>query len=183
MIFQHQRTALIQRIFFLTRSINDRRPNNDHSLTGNLLIQPPPQTPFFCQTWPLKLRQLVHTKANKQHLHHKDPSSAPPHNSAMLPSSAPTSLCLAFLFALLPLTTAQNAAAGGGAGFAAAPVQYPTVVNVPSLLVEGGTTTVVQQPFTQTFVTPLATWAFPTPKVGSVGLGSIQGRIGTVRNP
>jgi hypothetical protein len=78
---------------------------------------------------------------------------------------------------------AQTAAAGGGGGIAAAPVQYPTVVNVPSLLIQDGTTAVVTQPFTQTFVTPLGTWAFPTPEVGSVGLGSIQGQIGTVRSP
>jgi hypothetical protein len=102
----------------------------------------------------------------------------------MLPSLTPTSLtlCLALALTTLPaLTTAQNAAAGGGAAGVAAPVQYPTVVNGPSLLTQGGTTTVVQQAFTQTFVTPLGTWAFPTPGVGSVGLGSIQGQIGTVR--
>jgi hypothetical protein len=36
--------------------------------------------------------------------------------------------------------------------------------------------------FTQTFQTPLGTWAFPTPQVGSVGLGNIQGTVGAVRN-
>jgi len=77
---------------------------------------------------------------------------------------------------------AQNAALGGAAGAgAAAPVQYPVVINGPSLLTQAGTTTTVQQAFTQTFVTPLATWAFATPEVGSVGLGSIQGQIGTVK--
>lgn len=108
----------------------------------------------------------------------------------MLPSITPTSssssLCLALTFllpllALLPLANAQSAAAGGGGGGVAAPIQYPTVVTGPSLLTQGGTTTTVQQAFTQTFVTPLGTWAFPTPGVGSVGLGSIQGVVGTVR--
>jgi hypothetical protein len=84
-------------------------------------------------------------------------------------------------FLLLLGAHAQNAALGGAGGGAAAPVQYPVVINGPSLLTKAGTTTTVQQAFTQTFVTPLATWAFATPEVGSVGLGSIQGQIGTVR--
>jgi hypothetical protein len=97
----------------------------------------------------------------------------------------PTILSLLTLISLfLPLTLAQNAALGGAGGaIAPAPVQYPVVINGPSLVTQGGTTTTVQQAFTQTFVTPLGTWAFPTPEVGSVGLGSIQGQIGTVRGP
>jgi len=93
----------------------------------------------------------------------------------------PSALFALLTTLLLPLVSAQNAAAGGGGAVAAAPIQYPTVVNVPSLLIQGGTTTTVQQAFTQTFVTPLGTWAFPTPGVGSVGLGNIQGVVGTVR--
>jgi len=83
---------------------------------------------------------------------------------------------------LLAPTLAQNAAlGGGGAGATQAASQYPTVSNVASLVTAGGSTTVAQVAFTQTFVTPLGTWAFPTPSIGSIGLGNIQGTVGAVR--
>jgi len=92
------------------------------------------------------------------------------------------SLLLALLLFLAP-ARAQNAALGGGvAGAAQAATQYPVVSNVASLVTVGGTVTTEAVVFTQTFVTPLGTWAFPTPSAGSVGLGNIQGTVGAVHN-
>ncbi len=92
------------------------------------------------------------------------------------------SLLLA-LFLFLAPGQAQNAALGGGVvGGGQAAVQYPVVTNVASLVTVGGVVTVQSVVFTQTFVTPLGTWAFPTPSAGSVGLGNIQGTIGVVHH-
>ena len=93
---------------------------------------------------------------------------------------------LAFLISLLvlaPFTTAQNAALGGAGNPAAspAPSQYPVVNVGSSLLTIDGKTSAVNGPFTQTFVLPLGTWAFPTPSAGSIGLGDIQGTVGAVK--
>lgn len=99
----------------------------------------------------------------------------------MRPTISTTLLSLALTLYLPSLSHAQNAAAGGGGGAVVVPVQYPTVINGPSLVTADGTTTTVQQAFTQVFELPLAAWAFPTPLSGSVGLGTIQGQIGTVR--
>lgn len=76
----------------------------------------------------------------------------------------------------------QNAAAGGGAQGTLAASQYPTTVMGPSLVTAGGSTVVVTQMFTQTFKSPLGTWAFATPSVGSIGLGNITGSVGAVKN-
>ena len=92
------------------------------------------------------------------------------------------SICLA-VFSIISLTAAQLAQ-GGGAGVVATSViavQFPTVVVGPSLFTNAAGTSAVQLPFTQTFKSPLGTWAYPTPAVGSIGLGSIQGTVGAVR--
>jgi hypothetical protein len=89
---------------------------------------------------------------------------------------------LTTLLSLVSFTTAQAIAAGGGA--AAVPpaaVQYPVVVVGPSLATVAGATTAINKPFTQTFVTPLGSWAYATPSPGTVGLGSIQGNVGGVK--
>lgn len=80
-----------------------------------------------------------------------------------------------------PSQTNAQAAPGGGAPPVANPLQYPVVVVGPSLTTVAGSTSAINLPFTQTFVTPLGTWAFPTPSAGSVGLGDIQGTVGKVK--
>lgn len=87
------------------------------------------------------------------------------------------------VLSLLSLCNAQIAQ-GGGAAIATTviAVQYPTVVVGPSLFVNAaGLTSAVQLPFTQTFKSPLGTWAYPTAVAGSIGLGNIQGTVGAVR--
>jgi len=103
-------------------------------------------------------------------------------------SSSPTTITL-LAFSVFSLATAspepepQIAQGGGVAAATLAAVQYPVVTNVASLQTINGVTTVVQIVFTQTFAaTPLGTWAFPTPGVGSVGLGDIQGTVGSVKS-
>jgi hypothetical protein len=98
------------------------------------------------------------------------------------------------ILALLSLTTAspdpdpepdpQAVAAGGGvAATTLANSQYPTVGIYGSLITVGGTTTATFAEFTQTFATTaLGTWALgPTPGVGTIGLGSIEGTVGIVK--
>jgi len=73
---------------------------------------------------------------------------------------------------------------GGAGGAAAAPAatQYPVVAMVPKIVIVGTLTTSSDFLFTQTFAaTALETWAFATPSVGSVGLGSVGGTVGGVR--
>lgn len=96
----------------------------------------------------------------------------------------PLSTLLAALAILPSLTSAQNAALGGGAAAVPAATQYPTVFAAQSLVTVGGVVQTQNVQFTQTFKTPLGTWAFPTPLVGSVGLGDIQGTVGAIKeNP
>ena len=82
-----------------------------------------------------------------------------------------------------PEPAPQIAQGGGIAPTTLAPVQYPVVSNVASLVTINGVTTVSQIVFTQTFAsTALGTWALgPTPLVGSIGLGDIAGTVGGVK--
>jgi hypothetical protein len=85
---------------------------------------------------------------------------------------------------IVPFTSAQIAAGGGVAPAPSlAATQYPTVLNVPKILIQGGVTTSQEVVFTQTFAsTALGTWAFPTPAVGTIGLGEIEGQVGEVKS-
>lgn len=99
-----------------------------------------------------------------------------------IPTPSTTILSVLLGVLILPsLTLAQNAALGGGAAAEAAATQYPTVFAAMSLVTVGGVVSTQNVQFTQTFKTPLGTWAFPTPLVGSVGLGNIQGTVGAVQ--
>jgi hypothetical protein len=54
---------------------------------------------------------------------------------------------------------------------------------IGSVYTVNGQTSVTQIQWTQTFAkTPLGTWAVgPTPRVGTVGLGDIQGEVGKLK--
>lgn len=84
----------------------------------------------------------------------------------------------------LPLEIRQIAAGGGIPSATLALTPYPTVSNAASYLVVGTTTTVTYKMFTQTFAsTALGTWALgPTPRIGTIGLGTIQGTVGVVKS-
>jgi hypothetical protein len=86
------------------------------------------------------------------------------------------------LLVLLPLTTAQNIAVGGGAAPAQTTVatQMPTTTQVqyPQTLANGEVTWVGTM-FTQTFVSVPDQW--PGPASGQIGLGNIAGTIGAVK--
>ncbi|KAE8449870.1 hypothetical protein EG329_007347 [Mollisiaceae sp. DMI_Dod_QoI] len=77
----------------------------------------------------------------------------------------------------------QVAAGGGVAATTLAASQYPTTSVAGSLFTVGGTTSAKWVLITQTFATTaLGTWDLgPTPGVGTIGLGSIQGTIGKVK--
>lgn len=94
-----------------------------------------------------------------------------------------TALCWVLaVLSLLSCVLAQNAALGGGAGGQLALTQYPTVFTGPSISTNAaGTGVVVTVAFTQTFKTPLGTWAYATPSAGTIGLGDIQGTVGAVK--
>ena len=87
-------------------------------------------------------------------------------------------------FALLVSATAepQLAQGGGVAVTTPAPTQMATVQYVGSLFTENGVTNATWGMHTQTFATTaLGNWPIgATPLSGVIGLGSIQGTIGTV---
>ncbi|KAF7947141.1 uncharacterized protein EAE97_004390 [Botrytis byssoidea] len=88
------------------------------------------------------------------------------------------------LLAFLPALTHAQAGLGGVTASSAATQMATTTVAAPSLYTVGSVTTVSYIPvYTQTFAkTALGTWAIgATPLVGSVGLGTIQGTVGTVK--
>ncbi|PVH89148.1 hypothetical protein DL98DRAFT_96903 [Cadophora sp. DSE1049] len=77
----------------------------------------------------------------------------------------------------------QVAAGGGIAATTLAPSQYPISTTAGSLFTVNGVTSATWKLFVQTFATTaLGTWDLgPTPGVGSIGLGDIQGTVGSVR--
>ncbi|KAH7399838.1 hypothetical protein BKA64DRAFT_466304 [Cadophora sp. MPI-SDFR-AT-0126] len=77
----------------------------------------------------------------------------------------------------------QLAAGGGVAPTTLAPSQYPISTTAGSLFTVNGVTSATWKLFVQTFATTaLGTWELgPTPAVGSIGLGDIQGTVGGVR--
>ncbi|KAF7933936.1 uncharacterized protein EAE98_003645 [Botrytis deweyae] len=89
------------------------------------------------------------------------------------------------LLAFLPTLTYAQAGLGGVVATLAATQMATTTTGAPSLYTVGSVTAVSYIPvYTQTFATTaLGTWAIgATPLVGSVGLGTIQGTVGTVKN-
>lgn len=86
-----------------------------------------------------------------------------------------------FSLAVLSLLASSEAANGGASVSSLAATQYPTTTIAPSLFTVGTSTGVSYALYTQTFSTPLATWAFPAPSSGAIGLGTIKGTIGTVK--
>lgn len=105
-----------------------------------------------------------------QHLHHlKTPAT-------MQFSSTYTLSLLAFL----PTLTYAQAGLGGMVVTSLATQMATTTPGAPSLFTVGTVTSVSYIPiYTQTFAqTALGTWAIgPTPLVGSIGLGTIQGTV------
>ncbi|KAH7351242.1 hypothetical protein BKA65DRAFT_550203 [Rhexocercosporidium sp. MPI-PUGE-AT-0058] len=81
------------------------------------------------------------------------------------------------------LKNRQVAAGGGIAATTLAPSQYPISTTAGSLFTVNGVTSATWTLFVQTFATTaLGTWELgPTPGVGSIGLGDIQGTVGGVR--
>jgi hypothetical protein len=77
----------------------------------------------------------------------------------------------------------QVAAGGGIAATTLAASQYPTTSVAGSLFTIDGTTSAKWVLITQTFAaTALGTWALgPTPGVGTIGLGTIEGTVGKVK--
>ncbi|KAF8848495.1 hypothetical protein BDZ45DRAFT_732902 [Acephala macrosclerotiorum] len=77
----------------------------------------------------------------------------------------------------------QVAAGGGVAATTLAASQYPTTSTAGSLFTSDGTTSATWKLFTQTFATTaLGSWDLgPTPGVGTIGLGTIQGTVGKVK--
>merc|ERR1711977_36634 len=73
----------------------------------------------------------------------------------------------------------QVAAGGGIAATTLAPSQYPISTTAGSLFTVNGVTSATWKLFVQTFAT---TALGPTPAVGSIGLGDIQGTVGVVKN-
>jgi hypothetical protein len=82
-----------------------------------------------------------------------------------------------------PLAQAQVAAGGGALPATQAETQFPISTTAAFWSTAGGTTTVVYQLFVQTFATTaLGSWDLgPTPAVGTIGLGDIQGEVGKVK--
>lgn len=125
-------------------------------------------------------------------------------HSTMHPSQLLTLLLLPFAIATIPfspdysphadvlsssddaseLEERQIAAGGGAAATTLAATQYPTTSVAGSLFTVDGTTSATWTLITQTFATTaLGTWALgPTPGVGTIGLGSIQGTVGKVKS-
>ncbi|KAI9644219.1 hypothetical protein NHQ30_007574 [Ciborinia camelliae] len=90
------------------------------------------------------------------------------------------------LLSFLPALTYAQAGLAGVVDTSEATQMPTTTTNAPSLYTTDGTTTVKYiKTYTQTFATTaLGTWPIgATPLVGSVGLGTIQGIVGTVRHP
>ncbi|KAI0994073.1 hypothetical protein K3495_g14110 [Podosphaera aphanis] len=84
---------------------------------------------------------------------------------------------------LHPNLKRKLAAGGGGDVHTLPPTQYPTVTVAGSLFTVGTSTSATWKEFTQTFAaTALGTWALgPTPRVGTIGLGTLQGSIGDIK--
>lgn len=78
----------------------------------------------------------------------------------------------------------QVVAGGGIPATTLPPSQYPTVTFAGSLFTVGTSTSATWKEFTQTFATTaLGTWALgPTPRVGTIGLGTIKGTVGVVES-
>lgn len=117
------------------------------------------------------------------HLHKDSANKSSPYTTLThnMFHTTTTSLLIAVL-SILSCVLAQNAALGGGAGGQQALTQYPTVYTGPSISTNAaGTAVIATVVYTQTFKTPLGTWAFATPSAGSIGLGKIQGSVGAVR--
>ncbi|CAG8954838.1 hypothetical protein HYFRA_00008523 [Hymenoscyphus fraxineus] len=93
-----------------------------------------------------------------------------------------TNLLLA-LSTFSSLAAAQIAAGGGAVISSPAATQMATTSKCRSLATIDGKTTAIEMTFTQTFAkTALGTWALPpTPGVGTIGLGDIQGQIGVMK--
>lgn len=83
-----------------------------------------------------------------------------------------------------PFIKRQVAAGGGIAATTLPPTQYPTVTYAASLYTLGTYTSATWKEFTQTFATtPLGTWALgPTPRIGTIGLGTIKGTVCAVKS-
>ncbi|KAI6249589.1 hypothetical protein HI914_01121 [Erysiphe necator] len=83
-----------------------------------------------------------------------------------------------------PLLKRQVAAGGGIAATTLPPTQYPTVTYAASLYTLGTYTSATWKDFTQTFATTaLGTWALgPTPRIGTIGLGTIQESAGFAKS-
>ncbi|CAD6500986.1 BgTH12-06687 [Blumeria graminis f. sp. triticale] len=98
--------------------------------------------------------------------------------------SSNPSIPLKAMHARNPFIQRRVAAGGGAIPISPAPSQYPTVTNAGSLFTVGTSTSAIWKEFTQTFaVTPLGTWTLgPTPKSGSIGLGTIVGNVGSVKS-
>lgn len=93
------------------------------------------------------------------------------------------SLPLKAMHARNPFLQRRVAAGGGAIPISLVPSQYPTVTNAGSLFTVGTSTSAIWKEFTQTFAaTPLGTWSLgPTPKSGSIGLGTIVGNVGSTK--
>ncbi|RKF83377.1 putative secreted effector protein [Golovinomyces cichoracearum] len=78
----------------------------------------------------------------------------------------------------------QVVAGGGIPATTLPPSQYPTVTFAGSLFTVGTSTSATWKEFTQTFATTaLGTWALgPTPRIGTIGLGTIKGTVGVVKS-
>ncbi|KAK0102301.1 hypothetical protein ONS95_005924 [Cadophora gregata] len=82
------------------------------------------------------------------------------------------------------LLNRQLAAGGGLAATTLAPSQYPISTTAGSLFTINGVTSATWKLYVQTFATTaLGTWELgPTPGVGSIGLGDIEGTVGGLRD-
>ncbi|TVY65663.1 hypothetical protein LSUE1_G007170 [Lachnellula suecica] len=105
----------------------------------------------------------------------------PPENMQLL---SPTFL----LFTLAAVALADPnpqavAAGGGGVATTLAASQVPVSTTAGSLFTVNGVTSATWKLYVQTFATTaLGSWDLgPTPGVGSIGLGSIQGTVGVVK--
>jgi len=88
------------------------------------------------------------------------------------------SLAALALLSFPALIAAQVAAGGGNAATSTAATQMATTTVAGSLFTNAGTTSATWIAYTQTFSSPLGTWAFATPSAGTIGLGSISGTPG-----
>ncbi|KAI9742218.1 MAG: hypothetical protein M1818_004118 [Claussenomyces sp. TS43310] len=102
-----------------------------------------------------------------------------------MPSTGLPTLTAILFFLLstsLMMPVAAQVAAGGGVQGATIATQMATTTTAPSLIIAGTGTDVQYVPYTQTFKTPLGSWAFVTPSPGTIGLGTIAGAVGTIKS-